>query len=105
MSSESELLDRLPPHNAEAERAVLSSMLRDNRVINDVVQILPNKEYFYADAHQKLFETIIQLNDRGGHPVDLVTLGEALKQPGYIEDIGRPASLCKLYHTSATSPN
>jgi replicative DNA helicase len=105
MSDERELLDRLPPHNAEAERAVLSCMLRDNRVINDVVQILPSKEYFYADAHQKLFETIIQLNDKGGQPVDLVTLGEALMQRGYLADIGGPAYMAEVYDTSGTSAN
>jgi replicative DNA helicase len=105
MSNERELLDRLPPHNAEAEQAVLSCMLRDNRVINDVVQILPSKEYFYADAHQKLFETIIQLNDMGGQPVDLVTLGEALKQRGYVEDIGGYQYLAEVYDTSGSAAN
>jgi replicative DNA helicase len=105
MSDESELLDRLPPHNAEAERAVLSCMLRDNRVINDVVQILPTKEYFYADAHQKLFETIIQLNDKGGQPVDLVTLAEALKQRGYVEDIGGFPYLAEIFDTSGSAAN
>jgi replicative DNA helicase len=105
MSGESELLDRLPPHNAEAERAVLSCMLRDNRVINDVVQILPNKEYFYADAHQKLFETIIQLNDKGGQPVDLVTLANALKLRGYIEDIGGYPYLGEIFDTSGSAAN
>jgi replicative DNA helicase len=105
MSNESELLDRLPPHNAEAEKAVLSCMLRDNRVINDVVQIIPTKDYFYADAHQKLFETIVQLNDRGGQPVDLVTLGEALRQRGYVEDIGGFPYLAEVYDTSGSAAN
>ncbi len=105
MSDERELLDRLPPHNAEAERAVLSCMLRDNRVINDVVQILSTKDYFYADAHQKLFETIIQLNDKGGQPVDLVTLWEALRQRGYVEDIGGNHYLAEIYDTSGSAAN
>jgi replicative DNA helicase len=105
MSDERELIDRLPPHNAEAERAVLSCMLRDNRVINDVVQILPSKDYFYADAHQKLFETIIQINDKGGKPVDLITLAEALMQRGYIEDIGGNLYLAEVYDTSGSAAN
>ena len=47
--------DRLPPQSREAERSVLGSMLRDNGVIGDVVQIV-RAENFYADAHQKIFQ-------------------------------------------------
>ena len=34
------IFDRLPPQNIEAEQAVLGSMLLDNEVIHDVVQLL-----------------------------------------------------------------
>jgi replicative DNA helicase len=70
MSADKALLDRLPPHNREAEQSVLGSMLRDNSCIDTVLQIV-HKDDFYADAHQKVFETIVQLNDRGGHAVDV----------------------------------
>src|SRR5437660_730106 len=49
--------DRLPPQSREAERSVLGSMLRDNGVIGDVVQII-QPESFYADAHIKSCERI-----------------------------------------------
>ena len=45
--------ERLPPQSREAERCVLGSMLRDNAVIGDVLQII-REENFYADAHQNL---------------------------------------------------
>ena len=45
MSSESP--DRLPPFSREAERCVLGSMLRDNAVTGDVLQIV-RAENFYA---------------------------------------------------------
>ena len=72
--------ERLPPHSREAERSVLGSMLRDNGVIGDVVQVV-RLENFYADAHRKVFAAIIALYDRG-HPVDLVTLAEHLSAAG-----------------------
>src|SRR5436189_212562 len=67
-------VDRLPPQSREAERSVLGSMLRDNGVIGDVLQIL-REDNFYTDAHQKIFKAVITLHDRG-HPVDLVMLAE-----------------------------
>ena len=39
MASDKEM-DRLPPHNKEAEKGVLGSLLRDNRIIPDLVQLL-----------------------------------------------------------------
>ena len=69
MSSEGPGPDRLPPQSRDAERSVLGAMLRDNVVINDVLQIL-RVENFYFDAHQKIFESIRDTYS-DGHPVDL----------------------------------
>ena len=52
-------VDRLPPHNLDAERSVLGSMLRDNSVIDDVV-LLVRKDHFYNDANQKVFAAILR---------------------------------------------
>src|SRR5437660_443288 len=49
MPAESPGPERLPPHNRDAERSVLGSMLRDNHVIGDVVNVV-RPEDFYADA-------------------------------------------------------
>jgi replicative DNA helicase len=67
-----------------AERDVIGSMLRENAVIGDVLQIL-REEDFYSDAHRKIFSAIVRLYDQG-KPVDLTTLAEELR--GHIEDIG-----------------
>src|ERR1700738_3834663 len=88
-------LDRLPPQSREAERCVLGSMLRDNGVIGDVVQIV-RPENFYADAHQKIYNGVVSLYDQG-RPVDLVLLAEALKEQKQIEDVGGYAYLGELW--------
>src|SRR4051812_33387067 len=95
--------DRLPPHSREAERSVLGSMLRDNAVIGDVIQIIRD-DNFYADAHQKIFKGITTLYDKG-HPADLVTLAESLKEQKHIEDIGGYAYLAELWDASPTAAN
>jgi replicative DNA helicase len=95
--------DRLPPQSREAERCVLGSMLRDNGVIGDVLQVI-RAENFYADAHQKTFNAITSLYDRG-HPVDLVMLAELLKEQKHIEDVGGYAYLGELWDAAPTAAN
>jgi replicative DNA helicase len=103
MSSDQGGPDRLPPQSREAERSVLGSMLRDNTVIGDVVQVI-RVESFYLDAHQKIFNAITGLYDRG-HPVDLVVLAEVLKEQKFIEDIGGYAYLAELWDAAPTAAN
>src|SRR5205809_729375 len=98
-----DVVERLPPQSREAERCVLGSMLRDNAVIGDIVQIL-GLDNFYVDAHQKIFEGIRTLYD-GGHPVDLVVLAEWLTAQKYMEDIGGPSYLAELWDAAPTAAN
>src|SRR5262249_55290181 len=103
MSPEQGSADRLPPHSREAERCVLGSMLRDNGIIGDVLQII-REENFYADAHQKIYKAIVTLYDRG-HPIDAVILADLLKEQKQIEDIGKHAYLGELWDAAPTAAN
>ena len=78
--------DRLPPQSKEAEQGVLGSILRDNAVLSDVLQII-RPENFYFDGHQKIFNAVKDLYT-DGKPVDLVILHERLKQLKQLEDVG-----------------
>ncbi len=95
--------ERLPPQSREAERCVLGSMLRDNGIIGDVVQIV-RADNFYLDAHQKIFHGIVALYDRG-QPVDLVMLAEYLNEQKQIEDIGGYGYLGELWDAAPTAAN
>src|ERR1700694_547516 len=103
MPSDQGGLERLPPQSREAERCVLGSMLRDNGVIGDVVQIL-RPDNFYADAHQKIYQAVITLYDRA-HPVDAVMLAELLKEQKHIDDIGAYGYLGELWDAAPTAAN
>jgi replicative DNA helicase len=106
MSPEQEGAERLPPQSREAERCVLGSMLRDNSVISAVVQMLRQTgEDFYADAHQKIFQAIISLHDKGGQPVDVVLLADELKQRGQMEDVGGYGYIGELWDAAPTAAN
>lgn len=90
---------RLPPHDAAAERSVLGAILVNNEAIFKVLEIGLEARDFYRDAHQRLFETVISLSERG-EPVDLVTLTSALRDRGVFETIGGTATLTSLFEDS-----
>jgi replicative DNA helicase len=95
--------DRLPPQNREAERGVLGGVLKDNAVFGDVVQIL-RTDNFYSDAHQKIFQAMTALYEKG-HPIDLITLADQLKQVQQIEDVGGYPYLGGLWEEIPTAAN
>ncbi|HLN58710.1 MAG TPA: replicative DNA helicase [Thermoanaerobaculia bacterium] len=64
------------PQNAEAERAVLGSILLDPDSISLVVPIL-SREDFFSDKHQRIYRGMLDLFDRSSR-IDLLTLKEEL---------------------------
>lgn len=95
--------DRLPPQSLEAEKGLLGSLLRDNIVINDVLTIIRGDNFYY-DAHQKIFQAIIDLYNEG-KPVDLVMLHDRLAQRKQLEDIGGVGYLAELWDAAPTAAN
>ena len=86
---------RIPPHNLDAERAVLGAMLLEGREgLPRVVEILRPTD-FYTEAHRAMFETMLRLFDRG-EPIDLITLSEELRRSDQLEFVGGPAALALL---------
>ena len=70
------LIKKTQPYSAEAERAVISSMLMDKDVITAVSEILVADD-FYQRQYGSLYDAMIQLHNEG-KPVDLVTLKDKL---------------------------
>lgn len=96
-------LDKVPPQNLDAEMAVLGSMLLDEEAIATGVEIL-DKNYFYKDTHQKIFQTISGLY-AANKAVDLITLTDALKREGILDAIGGVSYLTALANSVPTSAN
>ncbi|HYE92205.1 MAG TPA: DnaB-like helicase N-terminal domain-containing protein, partial [Terriglobales bacterium] len=86
---------RIPPHNLDAERAVLGAMLLEGREgLPRVIEILRPHD-FYTEAHRAMFETMLRLFDRS-EPVDLITLSEELRRTDQLDFVGGPAALALL---------
>jgi replicative DNA helicase len=93
---------RLPPHNREAERSILGSMLRDNKTIPDLVYRV-RAEDFYVFGHQKIFEAMVSLAFEQRKPADIITISEWLKERKFFEDAGGYEYLTDLWDAAPGS--
>lgn len=97
------MLDKIPPYNIEAELAVLGAMILDREAIYTAIEtILP--EYFYKDANQILFRTIISL-DAKNEPVDMITLTEELREQNSLEKVGGVSYVAAVANSVPTAAN
>ncbi|MDA8126072.1 MAG: replicative DNA helicase [Deltaproteobacteria bacterium] len=87
-------MNRISPNNIEAERAVLGTIITDNAALGAVVEVIDASD-FYSVVHSKVFSAILAMTDRN-EPVDLVTLSNALRDQGRLEQIGGLAYLSEL---------
>jgi replicative DNA helicase len=95
--------DRIPPQDLVAEQSVIGSMLLDKNAVVRAVEIL-RPESFYRDAHRFIYETMIELFDRG-EPVDLVTVTDALRKVGKLDAAGGAVYLADLLNSVPTAAN
>jgi replicative DNA helicase len=86
--------ERTLPHNLEAERSVLGAILVHNDAFNLAVQVIEPGD-FYRDAHRRIFDKMIALNERN-QAIDFVTLKEELGRAGELEEVGGPAYVASL---------
>ena len=97
------LKDRVPPHNDEAERATIGALLLDSEALSTVLRFLRPAD-FYRTAHQKIFQSIINLFQKGD-VIDLITLAEELRSNGDLESCGGSAYISSLTSEVPTSAN
>ncbi|MFP4562750.1 MAG: replicative DNA helicase [Spirochaetia bacterium] len=99
----SSLKDKIPPHNDEAESATLGALLLDNEAISTVLRFL-RADDFYKTAHQKIFQGVVNMYQRGER-ADLITLTEELKSEGSLDSVGGSAYISELTSAVPTSAN
>jgi replicative DNA helicase len=95
------LTSRIPPHNLEAERAVLGSVLLERESLPRALELLRPPD-FYKEGHRKIFEAMIALFDRS-EPVDHLTLTDELKRRGEMEEVGGVAALAGMIDEASTA--
>lgn len=95
--------NKLPPQNIDAEESIISAVLLDNSTLSDIMDVVSPAD-FYRTAHQKIFEGITELFQRG-EPVDLVTLADFLQSKNLLEKTGGAVYLAKLVDTAPVPSN
>jgi replicative DNA helicase len=93
---------RIPPHDADAEHAVLACMLFEREAVAAAYEILSGDD-FYSPATKEIFEAMTDLFS-SNQPVDIVTVKDALTTRGLLEAVGGMDYLTRLasgYYTWA----
>ncbi len=97
------MIDRVPPQNIEAEQAVLGAMMIDKEAISKATEILREND-FYRQDHRAVYQVIVDLFSKN-QAVDMVTVTEALKREGKLEDVGGIQFITYLANAVPTAAN
>ncbi len=93
----------IPPHNIDAEMAVLGSMLLDETAIGEAIEAI-ERASFYKESHRKVFDVILSLYNEN-KAVDLITLTDELKRLGLLDAVGGASFLTELVNSVPTAAN
>src|SRR5437899_3364652 len=94
---------RVPPQNIDAEKAVIGSVLIDNKGLNNIIDLV-RPDYFYDPRNQILFELILELYNNN-KPIDVLTLTTELKKKNKLSQSGGSEYLSELISIVPTSAN
>jgi replicative DNA helicase len=90
----STVVENAVPHNLEAERPLLGSIILDNGALNLVVGTI-GRDDFFSESHRTIFSKMVELSQKS-HLIDLVTLAEELSKEQLLEKVGGAAYLAAL---------
>ncbi len=99
----SPMIKRLPPHNLEAEAAVLGSILINPESMNKIVEIL-EPDYFYSPQNKLIYEAVFTLYNQN-KPTDVLSLAEYFRSRNKLDDIGGIEYLSELGLDNVLSSN
>jgi len=95
--------ERQFPHNLEAERGVLGSIIIDPEAVVLVADFLSSED-FYRDAHRTMYGVIMQLYDQRT-AADFITICDVLEQQNTLEEVGGASYISSLINEVPTSGN
>lgn len=95
--------NKVPPHDLEAEQAVIGSMLTDKEAVISAIEALSSED-FYREDNKLIYSAIMNLYNRG-EPIDIITLKSELSSMGKFEAVGGLEYLAELPEKVPTTAN
>lgn len=94
---------RIPPHNIEAEKSLLGSLMLNPNAINRVIDTIQPDD-FYHENHRIIFEIIASLFEKN-YPIDVLSVSSRLKDKSSFDKIGGHTYLTQLINTVPSAAN
>lgn len=94
MKINSEILDRIPPHDLDAERWVIGSALLQPACLDELTEIVRPHD-FHSTAHEILFRRLVAMRD-ASEPIDIGLLVASLRESSQLKVVGDVAYIAEL---------
>ena len=96
-------LGKIPPHDIDAEQAVLGSMLTDKDAVIAAIETL-KEDAFYREDNKAIYQAILNLYNKS-EPIDIITLKDELESMNKFEQVGGFEYLANLPEKVPTTAN
>ncbi|QYJ17054.1 Replicative DNA helicase [Rubrobacter xylanophilus DSM 9941] len=93
----------MPPHDLDAERAVIGAMLVSEAAVAVVAERLAPED-FYSEIHRVIYAAMMRLYSRG-EPIDQLTLANELQKVGDFDRVGGRAYIFQIVESVPTASN
>lgn len=101
--NQTDLKEKVPPHNLEAEQATLGALLLDWDAISNVISLLDSQK-FYSYQNKLIYEAMVSLFRQNIHGDTLALINE-LTKTGKLEEAGGAAYIASLTDVVPTATN
>ena len=95
--------NKVPPHDIEAEQAVIGSMLTDKEAVISAIESLTSDD-FYREDNKIIYSAILNLYNKG-EAIDIITLKSELSSMGKLDAVGGLEYLAELPEKVPTTAN
>lgn len=103
MRGQSQFVDRVPPQDLEAEKALLGSIMLRPDVVFDILDAV-EPDSFYSERHKVIFKAMLELASRR-EPIDLLTVTTKLREQKELDTIGGTPYVTDLLNTVPSATN